>query len=362
MAVTAGLFLANCSAPVDPSDRDLLEYERVWQFCKVFSLYQDRIPSHREALQDFESPGDIVDSLYDTLRSPWENKTTQIGRYVVDYRLLDSTFKETSLLQKELFVNQAEVLRLTDSTLYMRIPEFLENTGKQVVAAARAYEGVPGISNIIVDLIGNRGGYVDACTTVVEAFLPDGVPYLRVRYRDISSGLANSKTVSRVWSSNRASGILEKLKVSILVNKGSASAAEILTIALRDALGTAEVYIVGDWTYGKAIGQYRFPLQSSWAGMSLTGFRFHRIDTTKPDYHEIGIEPDIVFFSDNNGNATFSRAIFKEALEAAVSYWDGQDTYRISAESLYERFYADARSLGKTGVFVELGEQSIPGL
>jgi len=359
-AVTAVLFLANCSVPVDPSDRDLLEHERVWQFCKAFSLYQDQIPTHREALQEFEFPRDIVRQIPDTLHVVWLDTTFRIGKYDTSYSNLGIGGQAAFPPPDMTCNNHVQVVRLTDATLYMRIPEFLETTHDEVINGVRDYSGDFAIHNIVVDLINNPGGHVDACTASVEAFLPAGKEYLKVDYRETAP--SSSRTVKgRVWSSKRTHGMLERLKVSILVNRGSASASEIFTVALRDALGIDRVYVVGDSTYGKAIGQYRFPLQSSGAGMSLTGLRFYRIDSTKPDYHEVGMAADTIFFGRKYG---FSQAAFTNALKEAVQYWGDQDTVSVSdsAKSLFEHFHDCKRSLGKAAAFVNLGEQSIPEL
>ena len=102
----------------------------------------------------------------------------------------------------------------------------------------------------MLDLRGNGGGLIDVAFKIANAMTPDkGVTLAGVRYRDDMGGL--DETVS-------TGGGLPLNKIVVLVNGGTASAAELLTGILQD---TAEnVTVVGEKTYGKGQGQMHLPL------------------------------------------------------------------------------------------------------
>src|SRR5262249_61175326 len=100
------------------------------------------------------------------------------------------------------------------------------------------------LAGVIIDMRSNRGGLLDQAQTVAELFIGDGTifstagrhPDSRRTYRS-SSGGASKAT---------------ELPIVVLMNGGSASAAEIVAAALQDR-GRAR--IVGTTRYGKGTGQ-----------------------------------------------------------------------------------------------------------
>ena len=114
-------------------------------------------------------------------------------------------------------------------------------------APSKFYEAIYGlvkgnVKGIILDMRNNPGGYLEVATDLAGWFMEDGKVIVSEQFRSGSD---------RVF---RASGnaILKDLPVVVLVNNGSASAAEILAGALRDIRG---VKLVGEHTYGKGTVQ-----------------------------------------------------------------------------------------------------------
>lgn len=97
-----------------------------------------------------------------------------------------------------------------------------------------------GYSNLLIDLRGNPGGYLDAATKIAGWFIPEG----KVIVKEIGK---NPDDVS-IHTSEGPLLLPKKTKLIVLVDKGSASASEILAGALADQhIGI----IVGEQTYGK---------------------------------------------------------------------------------------------------------------
>ncbi len=290
---------ATCGyAPVQPDDR-VLEMERVWQYITVFSLYHDRAPDHAYALA-LDNPSQLVGLLDDTLHSPFDSV-----RNIASYDLACDA--ETRFAQNAAFHEQGKTVRyarLTDSTAYIAIDLFRSGTADELLALESSIESA---RNIILDLRNNPGGNLDACTASVELFLPRGARYMTTRYRRNMLEDGDSGTVTATWEAKRGNPAWENKRLAILINRNTASAAEIMASALRSGLDQRAT-LIGDTTYGKAIGQYVFCFSAtSKAQLTLTGFRFYALSS--PDYHERGIAPDRV---DTSQTIRYNALIFLE--------------------------------------------------
>lgn len=132
------------------------------------------------------------------------------------------------------------------------------------------------VKGIIVDMRNNPGGYLGAAVDLASEFLETGST---VVIEEGKGGFRKEDKVERV-------GRLIDRKVVVLINKGSASASEIFSGALRDVAG---VKLVGDVSFGK--GTVQEPIQINGAGLHITTSKW----LTPSGYwvHEKGLEPDI---------------------------------------------------------------------
>lgn len=121
------------------------------------------------------------------------------------------------------------------------IPEFLKAYDELVKKGAKKF---------ILDLRNNPGGYLDVAVRLSEYFLPRGKIILREVW-----GKNQEERIKR----SEGPGRLSKLKMVILINKGSASASEIFAGALRENLG---VKLIGEKTFGKGSVQQIFHLNN----------------------------------------------------------------------------------------------------
>jgi carboxyl-terminal processing protease len=166
-----------------------------------------------------------------------------------------------------------------DKIGYIRITEFGDKTGDELESALQKLKA-QGMKALILDLRGNPGGLLDEAVNVCQKFLPRGQLVVSTEGRDPDQD-----------SVRRAEGRGDEIKgepIVVLVNLGSASAAEIVTGCLQDL---HRAVILGEKTFGKGSVQSIFPFDDG-SALKLTTAKYytpsHRV------IHEHGIMPDIV--------------------------------------------------------------------
>ena len=141
-----------------------------------------------------------------------------------------------------------------------------------------------GRKSIILDLRGNLGGYVPDAVKIASEFIPSGA----IVYQQDAAG---AQTVISANSGGRATD--PSVKVVVLVDGNTASAAEILAGALQ-ARGRAP--LIGTKTYGKGVVQEWLPLPNNDGGIHLTVARWLTPD--KVWIQGKGLIPDIAATTD----------------------------------------------------------------
>lgn len=163
---------------------------------------------------------------------------------------------------------------------YLRISQFSDTTGPDAGAALRALRQEAGgeLRGIVLDLRNNPGGVLDAAVEVSDAFLESGL---------IVSAEGRSRE-SRFRMEAGAGDLARGAQIAVLVNEGSASAAEIVAGALRD---NGRAKLLGQRTFGKGSVQTVVPIGDGQA-LKLTTSRYYT--PSGASIHERGLEPDIV--------------------------------------------------------------------
>jgi carboxyl-terminal processing protease len=133
-------------------------------------------------------------------------------------------------------------------------------------------------TGLVLDLRNNPGGYVDAAEAVLSAFLPRDTVVLRIERR---TGKEEVRTTAEPI-------VPTTLPLVVLINKGSASASEVVTGALQDE-GRARV--VGETSFGKGTMQSLIPLNDG-STLKLTIAHWHTPKDRAIDGD--GITPDEV--------------------------------------------------------------------
>lgn len=163
---------------------------------------------------------------------------------------------------------------------YVRISQFQIDTGENFVETLnklKKQNGAP-LKGVVLDLRNNPGGLLDAAVKVSDALLEKG-PIVSIRGRDPENTREFDAT---------SGDVLDGKPLVVLVNGGSASAAEIVAGALQDQ---HRGILVGTKTFGKGSVQTIVPLQNDDA-IKLTTARYYT-----PSGRSIqaeGIVPDVV--------------------------------------------------------------------
>jgi carboxyl-terminal processing protease len=139
-----------------------------------------------------------------------------------------------------------------------------------------------GITRIILDLRNNPGGFLDYAVETAGWFLKRGSVVLKI---DEGKG---PEICDSCMASGNAAFADTKFKIVVLVNEGSASAAEILAGALRDNL---HVPLIGTKTFGKGSVQELLPVNGA-GSLKLTVAKWLTPNGT--DISKEGIVPDII--------------------------------------------------------------------
>jgi len=168
-------------------------------------------------------------------------------------------------------------LKLTPTVGYIRISNFQGKTTEDLASALDAIEKDGRLEGLILDLRNNPGGLLSQAIEVSDLFLDSGL-IVSTKGRDPSQNMEISA---------HKSGKERKYPIVVLVNGGSASAAEIVAGALQD---NKRALVLGTKTFGKGSVQTILPL-SDGSGLRLTTARYYT-----PSGRSIqvsGITPDI---------------------------------------------------------------------
>ena len=166
-------------------------------------------------------------------------------------------------------IDPVEAEDLGDGIALIRLRTFQNDTADALDAAIDQLAP----RGIVLDLRNNPGGLVRAAVAVADRFL-DGGPVV-----------AGGRAENRSWSAN--AGVFTEAPVVVLVNAGTASAAEIVAGALQDR---ARATLIGTPTFGKGSIQTLFGL-SDGSGIKLTIARYHLPSGRAIQAH--GLTPDV---------------------------------------------------------------------
>jgi carboxyl-terminal processing protease len=164
---------------------------------------------------------------------------------------------------------------LPDKVGYLRIIEFTPQTLPRVREALDWF-GAQDYRSLVVDLRNNPGGLLQSVIQIADLFLEKGI---------IVSTKSRNRYENAVYQAKPDLVVPTDMRVVVLINKGSASASEILAGALKDQ---KRAYLVGENTYGKGSVQQVLPLGDT--GFKLTMSRYYTPSDANID--KIGIAPD----------------------------------------------------------------------
>ena len=160
---------------------------------------------------------------------------------------------------------------------YLRLTSFNENSSKQIKKKLKEITKDKKIKGYILDLRNNPGGLLTQAIKITDFFLDNG---------EIVSTKSRNSSENRKWFAKKGD-IIDGKTLIVLINYGSASAAEIVAGALKDH---KRAILIGESSYGKGSVQSIIPLNNKGA-IRLTISKYYL--PSGKSISEVGVTPDI---------------------------------------------------------------------
>lgn len=184
-----------------------------------------------------------------------------------------------AIIQMEMVkdINGQKVFPVDENQIgYIRITQFGEKTGEELESALDRFKAEH-VKGLILDLRWNPGGLLDQAVEVCQKFLPAGQLVVSTEGRH---------TLEKYYA-HGSGDELKGVPMVVLVNLGSASAAEIVTGCLQDL---HRGVVLGEKTFGKGSVQTIFPLDDG-SALKLTVAKYYT--PSHKVIHQRGITPDV---------------------------------------------------------------------
>ncbi|MBB2482033.1 peptidoglycan-binding protein [Bacillus sp. APMAM] len=170
----------------------------------------------------------------------------------------------------------SEIKKQGDKSIgYLEITQFSKDTAIDFNEKLKKLES-QNIHGLIIDVRGNPGGYLSSVEDMLKGLVPNNKPYFQIEQRNGEKLPYYSKLKQK-----------KPYPIAVLVDEGSASAAEILASSLQEADGYA---LIGEKTFGKGTVQTAIPLGDG-SSIKLTMYKWLTPDGNW--IHQKGINPTI---------------------------------------------------------------------
>lgn len=161
---------------------------------------------------------------------------------------------------------------------YARLIQFTPDTATRLQDALDSFEK-NGYKGLIIDLRDNPGGLITSAVDVADKFIDNG-PIVSTKSRLLFEN-------TQFTANKEKTTVKQGMPIVVLINRGAASASEIVSGALKDY---HLAYLVGERTYGKGSVQQVIPLSNT-DGIKITMARYYTPSDMNID--KIGIPPDL---------------------------------------------------------------------
>ena len=223
-------------------------------------------------LDNKQVKGLTLDEAVNTMRGKSGTPITlTIRRMDVDEPIIVKIVRET-------IKTKSVVSEIKENIGYLRLRSFNEKSGDELIDKIREIgRSKPSLTGYILDLRNNPGGLLSQAIKISDAFLDSG---------EIVSTKGRDPKDIKVYNSKKGDEINGKPLI-VLINKGSASASEIVAGALKDH---KRAIVIGEKSFGKGSVQSIMPL-SNGGGLRLTTAKYYL--PSGETIEEIGVQPDI---------------------------------------------------------------------
>ena len=218
----------------------------------ISDVYQG-FPAQKEDVR----AGDEIVKLNDILVTPKNSK--EVGDMLKGQRGTDVVLEikrpgvqelvEKKISREEIHLKNVSYYGLIQPGIgYIKLDHFLENSANEVKQAFLELKEKQNIQGLVLDLRGNGGGILQESVKIVNFFVPKGETIVTQRGKSQSSEYVYKATNNPVDSS---------MPLVVLVDKGTASASEIVSGSLQDL---DRAIVVGQRSFGKGLVQQTLPL------------------------------------------------------------------------------------------------------
>ena len=186
----------------------------------------------------------------------------------------DGKEMELTLTRKKVFIDSVSS-KVIDGVGYLKIETFSKTAATQIKKHLSEFDD--SVKSLVIDVRDNTGGYLTSASEISDLFIESGKNIYRIKDREGKIEIFKaSEPVYRKFD-----------KISVLINENSASASEILALALRES---ANAKLVGVKSFGKGSVQETQKL-SSGAMIKIT--TSYWLSPNGNSINEVGITPDI---------------------------------------------------------------------
>lgn len=204
----------------------------------------------------FKGKGYLANNIINKLKGKKGSKVL-----VSVLRDTNSVLKNIEIVRDKIIVSSIDVAYLVNnSTGYIKISKFGASTDEDFEEELNKLNS-KGMKNLILDLRGNGGGYLNSATALADQFLEAGKLIVYTK------GLHEPRTDY----SATADGLFEKGALFILIDEGTASASEVLAGAVQDL---DRGLIIGRRSFGKGLVQEQFSFEDG-SAINLTVARYY---------------------------------------------------------------------------------------
>ena len=226
--------------------------------------------------------GDVITEIDGKSLLSMEEKTAlekisgEIGTKLTMKLLRNGEEINVSLIRQQIDIESVTGEMLENGIGYIKITSFNDKTAEQFAGALSSLTS-SNLNGLILDVRQNGGGSIAPLKSMLNKLLPACVAATAEYANGVRKTLIETDSAANI-----------SVPMAVLVDGGTASAAELFAVALRDE---GNALLIGTQTYGKAViqGTYGFP-----DGTALTISNAKIIPSKSASYDGVGLKPDYV--------------------------------------------------------------------
>jgi carboxyl-terminal processing protease len=203
--------------------------------------------------------------------------------------------RDITLTRDVIHIKSVKYKLLDNEIGYIKISQFQENVSDELKDALSKLELDNGgsLRGLVLDLRNNPGGLLDEAIEVADQFIDKGL---------IVSVRGRTSNQSKEYYATKGDSERD-ISLVVLVNKGSASASEVVAEALQDS---KRATIIGSKTFGKGSVQTIIQLDDG-SGLKLTTAKFYA--PSGRSISDVGVTPDIMVEDNEYADLQIKRAV-----------------------------------------------------